>query len=786
MKKIIILICLSCTTIYSQIQGIKVIDSLKEKLKSTNEDTSQVKILADLSKQYYRFDTEQGIYFGKRALVLSDKLKWDEGVALSNNVIGTNYAVRGDLATALEYFHKSLDKSIEIKDEQGIANLSNNIGNIYRKLNKLDKSILYLKRAIDINVKLNNKIDLYKGYSNIGITYSLFPDIKNSNEYFYKALELAAQLKNEEFKYQILINISSNYSSIKNYCKALKLSYEALSICEKANYNYDIATITGSIGLIYFQIANDSLLPKENCTYYNSNIFANLKQSEKYLLESLNLLEKVKDFNQIQETAKTLSIIYERLGNYKSSLEYFKIYKIAFDSINFKNNNQKIELLENKREIELRDKQIKIQNLEIEKKDAKLIYHILVFVLIIIIIFIFTYIGYIKYRNKKEFESNKAKMLAEEAIKESQRMLKLISDNLPKTYIFQFKMDSDGKFSFLFISSGVERVHYGVNVDDILKNAEVLLETIDDTMKSEFFNQVSLSAQYLTDFEMDLKMLGKNSEIIWMNIYSRPRAYENNTIIWDGTAADITDRKNAENELIEAKAKAEESEKLKSAFLSNISHEIRTPLNGILGFTSLLKFDDLDKDEKLEYISFITKSSKRLELMVDNIIEVSKISTGQVSITKSNFSIKQFIDDIFFQNSVFIKDNNLEFTTDIINCEENYVYSDEGKLMLIFNSLINNSVKFTNFGEITIGCTLSDNNYNFFVKDTGIGIAENLQEKIFENFFQVDSSISRKYEGAGLGLSICKGLMELLGGKIWVESEVGKGSTFWFSLPIDK
>ncbi len=236
-------------------------------------------------------------------------------------------------------------------------------------------------------------------------------------------------------------------------------------------------------------------------------------------------------------------------------------------------------------------------------------------------------------------------------------------------------------------------------------------------------------------------------------------------------------------ELEEAKSKAEESEKLKSAFLQNISHEIRTPLNGILGFTSLLGYDDLDSNDRDEFLRMIKKSGKRLQIMVENIIEVSKISTSQINLNIREFDLKSLFDDVLHHNLDYFIQQNLSWNIEFNNCELNLIHSDFGKLELIMNSLVNNAIKFSNKGEIVIGCKFQDEYYIFYVKDDGIGISPEHQEKIFDNFYQADSSISRDYEGAGLGLSICKGLVELLGGKIWVESEVGKGSTFWFSLP---
>lgn len=248
---------------------------------------------------------------------------------------------------------------------------------------------------------------------------------------------------------------------------------------------------------------------------------------------------------------------------------------------------------------------------------------------------------------------------------------------------------------------------------------------------------------------------------------------------------DLTDLWQIQQEVIQAKNKAEESDKLKTAFLQNMSHEIRTPLNGIIGFSSMLADPDLTKDDLQEFSTVIKESGKRLIEMVNNILEISTIETGQVEISKTHINIDNLFEDIYKLYLPQAEKKNLHFV-----CDKNYrtttllIYSDYHKLYQIITNLINNAIKFTFEGQITFGYTLKKEQIEFFVKDTGIGIKENAKDKIFERFYQADLDISRDFEGAGIGLSICKGHVELLGGRIWVESEQYKGSAFYFSLPI--
>ena len=248
---------------------------------------------------------------------------------------------------------------------------------------------------------------------------------------------------------------------------------------------------------------------------------------------------------------------------------------------------------------------------------------------------------------------------------------------------------------------------------------------------------------------------------------------------------DITERKITEKELLISKAKSEESDKLKTAFLQNMSHEIRTPLNGIIGFSNLLSMPDLSPDDLKEFTDMIKISGNRLIEIVNNVLDISKIQTGQVRIEKNEVDINSIFSELLVFFSHLEKEKNLILNFANQNNTNINLFTDEIKLNQILINLINNAVKFTKTGSIDFGYEIQGNVIQFFVRDTGIGIRPEMHDLIFERFIQADSAISRGYEGAGIGLAICKGLVELLGGKIWVESELGKGTTFYFTLPFN-
>lgn len=268
------------------------------------------------------------------------------------------------------------------------------------------------------------------------------------------------------------------------------------------------------------------------------------------------------------------------------------------------------------------------------------------------------------------------------------------------------------------------------------------------------------------------------------------------TIGYIGTITDISERKKMEEDLIVLKAKAEESDQLKTAFLNNMSHEIRTPLNGILGFSELLKDPDLAPENKKEYLRIIEVCGAQLYNTINNIIDISKIESGQTKISMSEINIGEQIGYIykFYEESVRQKGLQMSVTNSL-NPSKGLIRTDREKLITILTNLVKNAVKYTDEGSIEIGCRLNQigkNNVNgvrypfefeFFVKDTGIGIRKDRQEAIFERFVHANIIDKKTRQGVGLGLAISKAYVGMLGGKIWVESEEGKGSTFCFTIP---
>lgn len=235
----------------------------------------------------------------------------------------------------------------------------------------------------------------------------------------------------------------------------------------------------------------------------------------------------------------------------------------------------------------------------------------------------------------------------------------------------------------------------------------------------------------------------------------------------------------------EAEQRAIESDRLKTAFLQNISHEIRTPMNSIIGFSELLKDGRTTESEKTDYLEMIAKGSDQLLNIVNEVLDISLIETGNISITKEKVSLNKLIDELYLVYKPMIR-NEIRFTaTKGLEDGRSIILTDHAKLKQILNNLLNNAIKFTDNGQITIGYSLVKKEIEFYIEDTGIGIDADFHNKIFERFRKVGLERERLYEGVGLGLSISKGNVDLLHGKIWVDSKPDSGSKFYFTIPYE-
>jgi PAS domain S-box-containing protein len=303
------------------------------------------------------------------------------------------------------------------------------------------------------------------------------------------------------------------------------------------------------------------------------------------------------------------------------------------------------------------------------------------------------------------------------------------------------------------------------------------------TMVLERFSEI-LSGNIVPETK-EYKLNKYDKSVFWGELSSSPLPSKDG--VFTGlliVCRDISNRKKAEEDLIKARDKAEESDRLKTAFLHNISHEIRTPMNAITGFSALLHEPDLDTETQHSFIDIINQSSNHLLTIVTDIIEISNIEAGLLKFNKKEINLNSLLMKLINEFNPRATDKGIEFRYEIgLDNNQSVIQMDSDKLNQILLNLLNNAFKFTENGLIKFGYKQKNGFLEFYVSDTGIGVPHDHQKRIFERFYQVESTLARQYEGTGLGLPISKAYVELMGGTIWLESEQGSGSVFYFTIP---
>lgn len=365
----------------------------------------------------------------------------------------------------------------------------------------------------------------------------------------------------------------------------------------------------------------------------------------------------------------------------------------------------------------------------------------------------------------------------------------------------------DKNLCFTFISKSVKRV-LGYEPKEVIGKSVLDLSTSDlltkiqlqiaNRMKNMKENKnISYKSYIETGF------YHVSGEVVPCEVNTMPILNDDGEIIeYTGSTRDISERQ-AANKAIKAANKeleqqndklkkalllAEKSEKLKSAFLSNVSHEIRTPLNAILGFSSLLKSNAIPEEKKSYFAEVINSNGHQLLQIIDSIVDLSKIEAEEISINKTKFSINKLIDDLDSKTKKILslhKKNLSVIIEKAMEDSQDIIYADNEKIEHVFEYLIDNAVKFTSEGSISLGYFIQNKKVHFYVKDTGIGIEKSNQDMVFDSFRQVDGSTTRDYSGVGLGLTIAKGFVELMGGEVKLESDINEGVLVTFSFNDD-
>ncbi len=377
----------------------------------------------------------------------------------------------------------------------------------------------------------------------------------------------------------------------------------------------------------------------------------------------------------------------------------------------------------------------------------------------------------------KEVASAEARRLSEQLVD--------LTDAIPGA-VFQIHVRADGWRRFLFVSNKAAELHGRPVAELLLAEGPIgtgLLQTVDG--RSEAMAAIIMSSvQTLAPLDFDLQ-INHGGRHIWLKTLATARRTSDGGATFNGVWLDVTDTKNQALALEQAKSAAEESAVAKSSFLAMMSHEIRTPMNAVIGMVQLALRTDLTPTQR-SYLIKADHSAHALLNIINDILDFSKIEAGQLGLEQVTFSIEELLDSLFDVVGLKAKQKNLKITFLISEDSPRYLVGDSLRLGQVLVNLVSNALKFTEQGEIVVSVvpellSSESTRLRFTIRDTGIGMTQKTMDGLFRSFSQADSSITRKYGGTGLGLAISKQLAEMMGGRIWVESEPDVGTTFLFT-----
>ena len=724
MKHLFILILILIPfSLHARREGVARVDSLIQQLPKTTQDSDKIKLLYNISYSYSSLNPIEGIKYGKQDSELAKKTNWQKGLLLANTALGVNCSSIGDYQNALTYFFNTLKIAKESGSKDDLARTLANIGFVYQRLSNYPAALKYNTESLNINEGAGNKQEMAENLINIGLVYQSQGNYPNAMEFDLNANKIYAELKDKNGIANSLNSIGVLYIDQQNFTKALEYFFKALEMNKERDDKNNMAENYTNIGNAYISQGNYN----EALSYYNKALAIYKEQDNKTGI--------ARDLGNIGD-------VYVFWHDYSKSLEYLSealdMHMLFGDKLHIANNLGDIGCvyLSIATDTTLKNHTVpgNIPNLR------KAVEYLTKAVAI----------------DKEIGSLNELQNFAYH-LSTAQKLLGNYKDAL-ESYS-QYATAKDSVYS-LYNNMKIAKLEEKHEAD--IKQKKIALQQLQIRLYLAFVGMLIIACIGLFNRFWSLRTNKKQLE------------EKNKLIIAEKENADIL------------RIRAERSEQFKQQFLANMSHEIRTPMNAVNGMTELLLEKNPRPDQR-HYLEVISKSSDILLHILNDILDLSKIEVGKMELEAIDFSLAATIQHVKDTLSFRAEEKGLQLVSHVDEFVPDVFIGDSFRLYQVLLNLAGNAIKFTERGYVSIDVHLLEetsekSTLEFSVTDTGIGIPADKMSILFENFTQLNASDRRKYGGTGLGLSISRQLVELQGGRMWVRSTPGKGSSFYFTL----
>jgi PAS domain S-box-containing protein len=787
---------------------------------------------------YYSQRYEEAIGYFKQSYDLASQYGTDKQKTNAMYHIGEAYKRLEQYTQALECLNFASSIMQDIEDHDWTYDLNFALSELYLQLHDYNHSIASAKTAIELAKKQQDTIRLAQIYATMANAYMGRGDADSCDILYETAVKFLLHTK----KFAVLAHLYGEYAAMTppaNVEKRLALLQKSRHIREFVDPNrIGLSKTCRAISDIYKETGQT-----DSSTFYQKKALrtilhtqshadlvdmymwlgnramndGQLNEAERYFLDAQKYNRKGGSFSTRVHLLDQLSVVYGRKGDKRKMVQLFLAATELKDSLDDVDDQRRLNILQMHYEIrekrEVMDLELRTQA-EQQRQDISNSWKVIGISILVLILLAMLLVklarNFITVLKTKKLlkESHEEMLLVQEQLSASNRDLNMyknyledmvekkaseqaqkdmqlygLANNLSGSIIYRKIAKKGGRGELSYISSNISKL-YGVSAETLIEHKSFKPLWGEEIVNHLEKREIAAAAQMeYFRYEFNITQKGKS---IWLMVCAFPHQ-DNDTIIWDGFVINITPQKEKEQILELAKNKAEESDRLKSVFLSNMSHEIRTPMNAIMGFIGFVENEDLAPEKRHKYIETIRNSADQLMQLVESIIDISKIEIKQIKVSAAEFHLNELMHDLedCFQQKT--QGKLLFFELDDSRFMENdTLLNDRTHIRQVLYKLIDNAFKYTEKGYVRFGYReeKGTNHLLFFVEDTGIGITEDQQSVIFEHFRQsADTELKPKYGGTGLGLSISKGLVDAMNGRIWVESKLNEGSSFFFTIP---